>query len=145
MFIRITNGVPETYTIGQLRRDNPNVSFPKNIPAETLEGFGVYSVTELPRPDYDTDTHYLKVSDFYQVEGKWQMRYVPERLPQGQVEQTMRTKRDDLLVQSDWIVGVSYERGEPVPENWASYRQQLRDVTVQQGFPYEVIWPIKPE
>lgn len=145
MLIKLTNGIPETYTIGQLRRDNPNVSFPKNIPEGTLEAFGVYTAKELPRPGYDPDTHYLKASDFYQVEGKWQMHYYLEPLPQGQVETTMRDKRDNLLAQSDWIVSVSYEQQNPVPEDWASYRQALRDVPTQQGFPYEIIWPTKPE
>jgi hypothetical protein len=144
MFIRITNGVPETYTIGQLRRDNPNTSFPKDIPAETLEAFGVYSVKELPRPSYDSDTQYLKASSFYQVDGKWQVHYSPEPLPQAQVEQKMRDRRNDLLAESDWIVAVSYEQQNPVPAEWASYRQALRDITAQEGFPYAVTWPTKP-
>ncbi|MGA0926878.1 MAG: phage tail assembly chaperone [Burkholderiaceae bacterium] len=28
---------------------------------------------------------------------------------------------------------------------WASYRQALRDITGQAGFPYAVTWPTKPE
>jgi len=28
---------------------------------------------------------------------------------------------------------------------WATYRQALRDITAQEGFPYEVVWPPKPE
>jgi hypothetical protein len=27
---------------------------------------------------------------------------------------------------------------------WATYRQALRDVTAQSGFPYEINWPVKP-
>jgi len=141
MHIKIIDGQPETYTIGQLRRDNPNVSFPKDIPAETLEAFGVYRVNELPRPQTDERTHYLKQSEFYQVDGEWQVHYHPEPLPQAQVEQVMREARDSLLAATDWVVVKSYERGGPVPAEWAEYRQALRDIPLREGFPYSVQWP----
>ncbi len=59
-------------------------------------------------------------------------------------ELQVRNARDQLLLESDWIVARSYERGEPVPANWVSYRQALRDITAQAGFPYSVEWPTKP-
>jgi len=27
----------------------------------------------------------------------------------------------------------------------ATYRQALRDITAQEGFPHSVVWPAKPE
>jgi hypothetical protein len=51
MHIKLTNGVPEKYTIGQLRRDNPQVSFPKNIPDIILVDFNVYPLTETSQPE----------------------------------------------------------------------------------------------
>lgn len=50
MHLKITNGQPEIYSIGQLRRDNPSTSFPKNIPDERLAEYDVYPVTVLDRP-----------------------------------------------------------------------------------------------
>jgi hypothetical protein len=61
------------------------------------------------------------------------------------LEAEVRDRRNALLAASDWIVTASYERGEPVPEAWATYRQALRDVTKQAGFPHDVVWPTKPE
>jgi hypothetical protein len=144
MFIRITNGVPETYTIGQLRRDNPSVSFPKDIFAETLEAFGVYPVKALAKPDYDEKTHYLKQSDFYQVDGKWQVHYYPEQLPEAQAANNIRSIRDALLQETDWLVIRAYERNENLSAEWEVYRQELRDITGQEGFPHSVGWPTKP-
>ena len=52
-----------------------------------------------------------------------------------------REQRDLLLQQSDWT---------QVPDapvnatSWASYRQALRDVPTQSGFPNSVNWPTKP-
>ena len=47
MYVKTTNGNVDTYpyNVGQLRRDNPNTSFPKRIPDEMLAEWGVYPVT----------------------------------------------------------------------------------------------------
>ena len=66
-------------------------------------------------------------------------------LPLNQASENIRAHRGYLLQETDWVVAKSYEAGEPVPAAWASYRQALRDITGQAGFPYEVIWPTKPE
>lgn len=56
----------------------------------------------------------------------------------------IRSRRDGLLQETDWIVIKSYERGQNIPAEWELYRQALRDITAQAGFPYEVTWPTKP-
>ena len=56
----------------------------------------------------------------------------------------VRAHRDSLLQDTDWVVIKSYERGENIPAEWELYRQSLRDITAQAGFPYEVTWPTKP-
>ena len=53
----------------------------------------------------------------------------------------VRSRRDQLLTKSDWMAVKSYETGEPIPTEWATYRQALRDITAQDGFPHNVIWP----
>lgn len=144
MFIRITNGVPETYTIGQLRRDNPNTSFPKDIPPEILATFNVYPVKRVPAPQIDHKTHMPK-QDIAEVNGEWTQVWNTVELPLDQAEENIRAHRGYLLGDTDWIMAISYERGEPVPVEWADYRQALRDVPDQEGFPYSVEWPTKPE
>jgi hypothetical protein len=53
-----------------------------------------------------------------------------------------RQKRNALLAQSDW----TQVPDAPVDKAaWATYRQALRDITKQSGFPLEVIWPNKPQ
>jgi hypothetical protein len=51
----------------------------------------------------------------------------------------VRSRRDSLLAQSD-----VYALADRITPEWASYRQALRDITAQEGFPYSVIWPVKP-
>jgi hypothetical protein len=62
MYVKNTNGQPETYSIGQLRRDNPNTSFPKRPSDELLAGWGIYPLTPTPQPEYDTIHEYLESS-----------------------------------------------------------------------------------
>jgi hypothetical protein len=51
MYIKTLNGAYEKpYSIGQLRKDNPNTSFPKNPTPELLAEWDVYSVTPTNKP-----------------------------------------------------------------------------------------------
>ena len=53
-----------------------------------------------------------------------------------------RSERDVLLSQSDW----TQVADAPVDHQaWADYRQALRDVPEQEGFPTDINWPTKPE
>lgn len=53
----------------------------------------------------------------------------------------IRADRDKLLSESDW----TQVAGAPVDqEAWATYRQALRDIPAQEGFPREVVWPDSP-
>ena len=71
-----------------------------------------------------------------------------EPMPQDQVEalneakaQEVRDQRNAELVASDWTQVLDA----PVDQNaWAEYRQALRDITSQEGFPHNVVWPVKP-
>ena len=53
----------------------------------------------------------------------------------------IRTERDIKLTQSDW----TQVADAPVDKAaWATYRQALRDIPSQAGFPNEVVWPVEP-
>ncbi|APD09761.1 phage tail assembly chaperone [Thermus brockianus] len=61
----------------------------------------------------------------------------------------LRAERNRRLADADWIVVRAYERGEPVPEEWANYRQALRDLpgilTDEQVLAGDVPWPVRPD
>jgi nucleoid-associated protein YgaU len=53
-----------------------------------------------------------------------------------------RAQRNTLLQQSDW----TQVADAPVDQAaWATYRQALRDITAQAGFPETINWPVAPE
>lgn len=56
-----------------------------------------------------------------------------------------RTERNRLLAQSDWTQGTDSPLSEAGKAAWKVYRQELRDISEQPGFPKEVNWPISPD
>lgn len=53
----------------------------------------------------------------------------------------LKEKRNLLLSKSDW----TQVADAPVDqEAWKTYRQKLRDIPSQAGFPSEVTWPVEP-
>ena len=65
MFVKITNGqvAQYPYTVGDLRRDNPNVSFPKTIPTGVMARYGMFPVDYQAAPEFDPTTHRIEHSN----------------------------------------------------------------------------------
>ena len=54
----------------------------------------------------------------------------------------IRQERSTKLKDCDWTQAAD----SPVnKETWATYRQSLRDVPLQEGFPWTITWPTQPE
>lgn len=143
--IKITNGTQEAYSIGRLRRDNPNTSFPKNVPDSILADYGVYEVFTADRPDFDTATQVLTLNtEATQIEGKWIYEWVisnktPEEYQKylDGLSESVRAERDKLLADTDWWANSDVV----MPDEIKNYRQFLREVPQQEGFPTNVEWP----
>ena len=56
----------------------------------------------------------------------------------------MRKKRNLLLLNSDWSQLPDSPLSDSDKALWVTYRQDLRDVSSQENFPFEIIWPEKP-
>jgi hypothetical protein len=52
----------------------------------------------------------------------------------------VRRERNQLLRESDWVSGSDVT----MSEDWRTYRQALRDIPSQEGFPNDVTWPTSP-
>lgn len=55
------------------------------------------------------------------------------------------SKRDKLLYTSDWTQIPNNPLTTEQQQAWAVYRQELRDITSQSGYPFNVIWPTPPQ
>ena len=171
MHVKITNDQPVEfpYTIGQFRRDHPKTSFPRIIPDTMLKRHLVHPVIELSKPAYEPLVQNLVMGDMPHKEvirltteadatnhitgevdqsqvgqpihgNRWFIGYTVVNRPQDQAEDAIRNRRNRLLSDTDWQ---ALSDNTMTPE-WASYRQALRDITSQEGFPYSVTWPTKP-
>jgi len=143
--LKITNGQPENYSIGQLRHDNPNTSFPKRPSDELLASWDVFPLTLTPRPEVDYTKNATEGTAVL-TDGEWTQVWdvtdaTPEEIAQrtDNEAQSVRSQRDYLLQQTDWM---ALSDNTMTPE-WAAYRQSLRDVTDQAGFPWSITWPTK--
>lgn len=56
-----------------------------------------------------------------------------------------RSERDALLDETDKYMTTDYPITEETKEALREYRQALRDITEQEGFPNNIIWPTMPE
>jgi hypothetical protein len=54
-------------------------------------------------------------------------------------------KRNKLLYESDWTQIPNNPLTAEQQQAWAVYRQELRDITSQSGYPFNVIWPTPPQ
>ena len=58
---------------------------------------------------------------------------------EGKAE-AIRVKRDSLIAETDWWASSDLT----MTQEQSDYRQALRDITLQEGFPQSINWPIKP-
>lgn len=69
---------------------------------------------------------------------------VTEEQRKSKAASLILAQRKDLLDSTDWIVVKAMDTGTPIPQLWQTYRQELRNITNQTGYPYQVTWPTKP-
>jgi hypothetical protein len=83
-----------------------------------------------------------------QVDGKWFTKYSVSDLDadgiaakDAEQAKSVRAERNRLIAECDW----TQVEDSPVDKAaWATYRQELRDLTLQAGFPFDVTYPTKP-
>ena len=114
---------------------------------EVLAELGASAVLEGPQP---SPTRYQTAyrDGVEKIDGNWYTKYSvadmndeAKTAKDAEQAKSMREDRNNRLVESDWT------QVEDAPVNkttWATYRQALRDVTAQSGFPWTVTWPTEP-
>ena len=133
---------------------------------EVLEALGADVVFEGPQATGGTVYQFSMPSGVEQIDGKWYTKHIlgpvftdraaTEDAPaQTAAEQeaeykatkdaeqatSVRQQRGEKLKDSDW----TQVADAPVDKAaWATYRQALRDVTDQEGFPWTIDWPTNP-
>lgn len=139
------------YPIGlvEVKRKFPNTSFPVSLEGQDLSQFGVVEVHNTPQPQIDFKTQKLVEGTPILDQGKWiQSWNIIELSPEEKQRiddnkaSSVRIERNKRLADCDWtqLKDVSVDTA-----HWNIYRQELRDITTQEGFPHNIIWPEKPQ
>lgn len=158
--LRSTGQVMLESELRQWAKDNNGPSWGITT-LEVLEALGADPVFEGPQVS-GTVYQYSQRSGVEQIDGKWYTKYIlgpvftdgettaaeQEAAYKAQKDaefaKSARDSRDTLLAECDWVVVKSLESGQAVPTEWANYRQALRDLPQQAGFPVTIDWPMKP-
>lgn len=67
-----------------------------------------------------------------------------QELIDAQPLEKLREERNKRLSQCDWVTLKAYSTGAPVPEEWKTYMQALRDLPANTEDPSNVTWPHEP-
>ena len=163
MQIRIRESGAVMYE-SEFRALHPNTSMPQQLSEELLNEFGADVVFEGPQASGGTVYQNSQAQGVEQIDGKWYTKYVlgPTFIDtvedgvtttaaeqeaaykaQKDAEQAknVRATRDAKLAECDWTQVADAPVDKAV---WATYRQALRDITTQEGFPWTVTYPDKP-
>ena len=144
--IRATGAVMYEGEYRQYLKDNNGPSYDQLNP-EVMEALGIDPVLEGPQA---SPTRYQVAyrDGVQQIDGQWFTKYSvsdldAEAIAAKDAEQakSVREQRNTKLSESDW----TQVADAPVDKTaWATYRQALRDVTSQAGFPWTIEWPTQP-
>jgi len=103
MYIKLNNGVPENYTIGQLRKDNPQTSFPSQIPDSVLESHGVFKVEETEKPVVSFDKNVIEATPQL-VNGVWkQVWLVSDATAEEKLERVIQLRKKEYPPMADYL------------------------------------------
>lgn len=152
-------------TDSQFRAENKNTSFPQVLTPEIIDSFGYDPVLEGSQAITIPPYQYSQRDGVVEINGKWFTHYIagpvfqdytdPDGVVHTAAEQYeaycfakdneqakfVRTDRNKRLADCDW----TQLPDAPVDHQaWATYRQALRNVSSQPGFPWDVQWPEEP-
>jgi hypothetical protein len=157
-------------TQGEIRRSMPNTSLPRVWTADICDSLGIDPVLAAPAPAASGEYKVVSRNGVVQdANGNWVEAYVERDMFADYVDEdgvtvtkasqeeaytatkdaeaatAARATRDGLIASCDWMAIKAFEGGTTVSTEWATYRQALRDVSAQAGFPNTIVWPTQPE
>lgn len=150
----------------EFRQLHQGLGLPKVLTEEVINAWGGDIVFEGPQATGGTVYQYSQRSGVEQIEGKWYTKYILgpvftdrpatdtepaqtaaeqeaayKAIKDAEQAKSVRQSRNDKLKDSDWtqIADSTADK-----QAWAVYRQALRDISGQSGFPWTIQWPEQP-
>lgn len=134
------------YTMDDLRADYPTASISANLSDPLLAHLHLVRVVVTGAPEHDPTKEVAEQSGcvFNREKLRWETAWSLRPLTEAEVvakADEVRAQRNNRLSRCDWtqVLDAQVDRAA-----WATYRQALRDLTSQEGFPFNVVWPQEP-
>jgi hypothetical protein len=151
MHALIENGTVKQYpySLSDIKIANLNTSFPSTISDVSMAEYGAMRVFNTTPPEL-TDTQVLEENTpiFSNEDQRWTQVWQVRDMTSEEIQQRndgkaseARIVRNEKLAESDWT---QLSDSNVDKSAWATYRQELRDIPSQPGFPLEVVWPTQP-
>ena len=139
--------IGDTIEVGDYRQLFPNTSFPASGPSsQFMVDNGCLPVNLFKYHDRMTQklsqvAPYVENNEVFTVQVESLTEDEIASATSNKASQ-MRSSRNRLLAECDWtqISDATVDKA-----IWATYRQELRDISSQAGFPWEITWPTQPE
>lgn len=120
------------------------MEYPRHIGDIELDPAGMqdYAVVEyVAPPTFDSYTQRCAQRLPEQRNGQWVMAWDISQIPEPEMAEKVRKDRNQRLAECDWTQLADSPADKAA---WSAYRQVLRHISTQSGFPWSVVWPAKP-
>jgi hypothetical protein len=143
----------------EFRRLHQGLSLRRPLTPENISDRGADVIFEGPQASGGTHYQFSMRQGVQELEGKWYTKYVLgpiftdgettaaeqetayKAMKDAEQAKSVRNSRTQMLKDSDWTQ-ISDSTADKAA--WATYRQALRDITAQAGFPWTIDWPEQP-
>ena len=157
-YVKILNNeaVEYPYSDAMLKRDNKNVSFPSSMNDAIRSSYGMLPVIIADAPIYNAATQKI-ITDTMPTRNEetntWVLNHSVVDMTSEEIAEYNtkiathhRTTRNKLLADSDWTQMNDSPLTNEVKTAWATYRQELRDLSDLDAWPNldDADWPVAP-
>lgn len=146
---KITVTIPDTYEFKQLFVDGNKVSF-----VQCYGDHGEVEFEDKKHANLNVDSEFISNElSYYKTlfDAVYAEISSRQKANEAKPEDLVRAERNKLLFQTDYLMLSDFPISESEKEEVIAYRQALRDITEQPGFPWsgavdspEFPWPDKP-
>tara|TARA_B110001454_G_scaffold211642_1_gene227555 strand:+ start:817 stop:1257 length:441 start_codon:yes stop_codon:yes gene_type:complete len=126
--------------VENIRWDETNKTSVRKLTEAQRVEFGISPLKMVTPPSYDSHTQIREEGDAVLTDDVWTQNWIVTEAPEDIKGLNIRQTRGEKLEACDWH-GLS---DNVMSEEMTTYRQALRDIPEQDGFPNETVWPVEP-
>jgi hypothetical protein len=125
MYIKVKNNQIDFYSLEQLRKDNPQVSFPLNPSKEILNEFDVFECVETPVPNLtykDTLTEAMPEL----IDGVWHRKWIVGQKSTEEIANIEKSLRAEAYKEESDPIFFKAQRGEASMDEWINKINEIK-------------------